>query len=230
VALLAVVAAVLGWSLSALPIASAENLAVHAVSRPMADAPVLVPPGTGSPELERLREALSSTYADPMTAAVGISCWDYVEIRSHGNNLYVAVEQDEFFPDRGVLRARTPGDALGSWERFPVCRNPADWRTVIGSYWRPKERPEEQPDLVCAVFVDTSVWDTGRGLLRTQPCSKDAYSVFTTINPPGSGYSTWFYSVDIGLYVSAQLDYSGTYHASLRSRLGQVGPWEWFTW
>lgn len=71
-----------------------------------------------------------------------------------------------------------------------------------------------------------------QGLLRTQPCGGgwDSYAIFSTLKPPGSGYSTWFYSVDVGLYVSAQLDYSGAYHASLRARLGEVGPWEWFTW
>jgi hypothetical protein len=222
---IAAIIALLTVTTIAVPAATAVGQSTHRTNvqvapiadRSPADGPVLVPPGTGSPELEQLRRAVSDSSAGATTAAEDPQCWTNVTIRSHGNNLYVAAEQDPGFLEWGMLRARTQGNALGTWELFSVCRNAANWLTAIMSHNQH------------GVDVETSVWDTRRGLLRAQVCCY-AVSVFTTLNPPGSGYSTWFYSTEVGLYVSAQLDYPGDYHASLRARLGQVGPWEWFTW
>uniref|UniRef100_UPI0031E20609 fascin domain-containing protein n=1 Tax=Saccharothrix mutabilis TaxID=33921 RepID=UPI0031E20609 len=196
-ALFAASAAVLG--LFVMPTASAEPSATHAV---------------GS-------ETISSSEPMP-TVAADVVCRSGVTIRSEGNNLHVATEEDSSFPDWGLLRARTPGNAIGNWEKFQVCRNPTNWRTAIRS------------NDGCPVVVDTTASGTGRGLLRRLPRSQCDTRVwifnFSTYNPPGSGHSTWIYSLEVGLYVSAQLDYTGTYHASLRARLTEVGPWEWFTW
>ena len=199
--------------------------AVPAAANPVAgqtsaDGPVLVPPGKGSPELERLRRTVAASGARAVSAAADPQCWINVRIRSNGNGLYVAAEQGSGFPEPGMLRARTPGNAIGTWELFHVCRDPVSWETAILA------------DNGRGVDIETSATDTRGGLLRARVCCSASF-LFTTYRPPGSGTTlneTWFYSTQAKLFVSAQLDYSGTYHASLRARLGQVGPWESFSW
>ncbi|MER7274756.1 hypothetical protein ABT369_09890 [Dactylosporangium sp. NPDC000244] len=183
--------------------------------------PVLVPPGTGSPELEALRRLVSSP-----TSAFGTSpddviplpqpCWYKVRIRSLGNNLYVAADHN--LPD-SPLRARTSSSALGTWEEFTVCRNANNWQTAI------------QSDKGKWVWTSLDPAAPGKLAAWDSVCQCSYPNLFTTYTAPGKGTSTtWFYSLSQQKYVSNQLDYTGNDYTSLRARLGEVGIWEWFAW
>lgn len=180
----------------------------------------LVPPGTGSAQVERMRQAVDG----PRLAAADdlpSPCWTNVQITSEAANHAVFAEYGNPL-DPGVLRAGTRYSG-GSWG-FTVCRNPDNWDTVIQA-----EGPQ-----TLMVAAEVAYPGTDRGLLRARtPYSAiGPWEHFTTINPPWSNKDTWIFSPSAGKYVSVQLDYgSDPRHANtLRARLGSVGPWETFSW
>lgn len=190
----------------------------------------LVPPGTGSPLVERLRAAVDRPAAGARAASVTATavelpspCWLNVIIQSPVNNRLVAAEYGFYDNDTGMLRARTYVN-VGPWERFTVCRNPQNWRTIIQS------EDYSHPYVVAAEVAEPG---TRRGLLRARTDFDfiGEWEIFTTYLPPNNRHNaTWFYSPSAGKYVSAQFDYPGNEYASLRARLGTVGPWETFYW
>jgi hypothetical protein len=128
--------------------------------------------------------------------------------------------------DQGLLRAATAKSAIGEWELFYVCRDPSNWRTTLMS----------QYNGLPFVRIETGSQYQGvrYGLLRAgnyaYPGQQDYFSTYqvpASNGPYGAGNGTWFWSWWNELFVSAQLDYPD---ASLRARLGQVGPWEQFSW
>ncbi|MGI5240342.1 hypothetical protein [Dactylosporangium sp. CA-139066] len=158
-------------------------------------------------------------------------CWGNVKIRSTANGKYVAAEKGFSGKDYQMLRARTDPSQVGTWELFRVCRNRDTWHTTIMSY----DSNPSIPNGLIWVGATTFEQGTRRGLLKAFMLEGWVNTIdpyFTTLTEPTGtgGNSTWFYSLATGLYVSAQFDYSGTEYASLRARLGSVGPWESFTW
>ena len=189
--------------------------------RPPGDGPVLIPPGTGSPELEALRRLVSSPApafgaSAINTVALPQPCWDRVRIRSNGNGLYVSADHNI---STSPLRARTSYNALGAWEYFKVCRNANNWQTAM--------QADDGKWVWTTAGSDTS---GGRLYAFDAQCGCDQNNLFTSYTAPGQWTLTWFYSLSKGLYVSNQLDYAGDDYTSLRARLGSVGPWEWFAW
>jgi hypothetical protein len=177
----------------------------------------------------RWRAALGLADGDVARAralAGSLSCWQNVTIRA-ANGLYVKADFGVVGVDKGLLRAATPKSAIGAWELFYVCRDPADWRTYLMS----------QYNGLPYVNTETSAVDypgVRYGLLRAgnygDHGKRNYFSTFTvpaSNGPLGAGNGTWFWSWWNELYVSAQLDYPD---ASLRARLGVVGPWEQFSW
>lgn len=177
----------------------------------------------------RQRAAAMLSGGDPKLAKTlesTMSCWVDVTIRSSGNGRYVKADFG-VVGAKGLLRAATAQSAIGEWEKFGVCRDPSDWRTVMFSQYNGLP------------YVSTELGGdyqgVRRGLLRARnyDYTPGSWENFSTISQPanngplGAGNSTWFYSWAAGLYVSAQLDYPDW---SLRARLGSVGPWESFTW
>nr|BFE57154.1 hypothetical protein GCM10020063_016800 [Dactylosporangium thailandense] len=179
----------------------------------------LVPPGTGSPDIEQVRQSMSAGL--PTWA----KCWERVRIYAPSNGRYVAVEKEGMpLGYTGLLRARTLPAELGTWEEFKVCRVDETWETQIWSYGSPM-----------MMVMASTIPGTPKGLLLAyeNEHASGNHVTFTTIKAPyqdGATTSTWFYSKSEGLYVSNQLDYKNLLSGSLRARLGSVGPWEWFTW
>jgi hypothetical protein len=143
------------------------------------------------------------------------------------NGLYVAAELDSF----GMLRARTPGNALGSWERFRLFEHGQSdgtkfWalQAANGLYVVAEDYSSNYPGRLMATFY----WPTPYNYPHRETL------VFREHNQlPPNGSVTQFRLSYADLWVANEENgVGGAYPGMLRARTpgSQLGGWENFIW
>jgi hypothetical protein len=141
-----------------------------------------------------------------------------VRIWSTDNYQYVAVEKD--YPDiyKGVLRARTPANAAGTWELFDMCF--ISGYTFTLRAW------------ANGLYVAREANYSGRFSqvlrARTPAGQLGTWEQFTLQEPGGDVHGILGSN---GRFVAYERDYNDAYDNLLRARTaGERGPWEAFTY
>jgi hypothetical protein len=224
--------------LLAAPIAHAASSSARSSSRPIELTPQnfrqyvhhLVPRPSTSPDLSRV-----------VFNGIGPGAYQFTDsILSLGNNFYVAAELGSDYPgdNHGMLRARTSGTALGTWELFDWYWNATVQRWFIYSEGAGLFVSEEQQ--FGGGLYDMLRARTGAYSLGTW----EEWNVVTLQAGPGTGVWPIIPNCEMnttngdftvleatnGLVVTPELGYSGSYYAMLRARtpFDQIGTWERF--
>jgi hypothetical protein len=149
-------------------------------------------------------------------ATAGISCWRDVTIYANANRRYVSAEMGYSGDFYRMLRARAT--AVGSWEKYIVCRDNSSGSTIMASQ-----------DAERYVSAELGYGGGFYGTLRARATIVGPWELFHTSGPP-DGRWTYLYADGNGRYVSAEIGYSGNDNGMLRARATTVDAWELFYW
>ncbi|GAA4966820.1 fascin domain-containing protein [Actinoplanes utahensis] len=186
-------------------LSAATLLPLAGLAVPASAAAIRVPPGAGSPALEKMRREVGAD----------VPCWRNITIRSTANGRYVTTEIGWDGGDHGSLRARST--TAGPWERFTVCRDPESGVTRI--------RAQANGDFVSAELDNAGA---RYGLLRAQADKVGGWERYYSNSPPGEPFS--FYARHTRRWVSAEVTFTGNQYGILRARATSVGAEETFVW
>lgn len=152
---------------------------------------------------------------DAATAAAVTCLPQQVTLQSSRNNKYVSVEKNYTGSDYAMLRARA--DAVGPWEDFRLCYDPA---------WAWNEFALLATTNNRYVSAEFDYAGSNKGMLRARAATPGQWERFLW---NGAGNTSTLQFGASRLYVSAELDYTGGRQAMLRARATAPGPWEQFT-